>query len=155
MRPDMGRPYIPYPVPEAQLRAELCTTVDRLVAAKYGVSMTLVGRWRARLGVTVTTGQPRASDRQTLRQRILALLPTMPKGLRQVDLARRFGVSRQAVQQALKGLQAQGNVTVVVVPRDPRRPPYWAYEQRWMAVPRRQQPRTQRTRPAAPAPGSA
>ena len=151
----MGRPYIPYPVPEAQLRTELCTTVDRLVAAKYGVSMTLVGRWRARLGVTVTTGQPRSSDRPPLRQRILALLPTIPKGLRQVDLARRFGVSRQAVQQALKGLQAQGKVTMVVVPRDPRRPPYWAYEQRWVAVPRSRQPRQTRTRTVALSPGTA
>jgi len=132
----MGKHRVPYPVPAAELREELSTTIDRLVAAKYRVSMSLVSQWRARLGVTVTTGQPRYSDRQPLRQRIIDHLHTAPEGLRQVDLARLFGVSRQAVQQVLKSLQTRGVVTARVVPRDTTQPPYWAYELRWVAAPR-------------------
>src|SRR5215831_12939855 len=124
----MGRQRLPYPVPEAQLRAELHTASDRQVARTYGVSVSVVGRWRARLGVV------RHADRPPLWQHIVAQLQTVPEGLRQVDLARRCGVSRQAVQQVLKSLQTQGVVTVVAVANAPKRIPYWAYEQRWVAV---------------------
>lgn len=130
----MGRHRFPYPVPEAHLREELRTTIDRLVAAKYSVSPALVAQWRYRLGIAVTAGQPRRSDRRPLRQQIVDCLNATPQGLRQVDLARLLGVSRQAIQQALKSLQTHGVVTVHAVPGETTRRPYWAYEQRWVAV---------------------
>jgi len=98
-----------FPVPEAELRAELARLVDRLVAAKYRVSRWVVARWRARLGVQAKATL-RHSDRQPLRERLVLLLGRVPTGRTAVALARQLGCSRQNVHQALTRLVRQGYV---------------------------------------------
>jgi len=98
-----------FPVPAAELRADLAALVDRLVAAKYRVPRSRVVTWRARLGVQAKATL-RHSDRQPLRERLVLLLGRVPTGRTAVALARQLGCSRQNVHQALTRLVRQGYV---------------------------------------------
>src|SRR5215510_8422960 len=110
-----------FPVPAAELRADLTALVDRLVAAKYRVPRSRVVTWRAQLGVQAKAIL-RHSDRQPLRERLVLLLGRVPTGLTAAALARQLSCSRQNVHRTLTRLVRQGYVArgVATPGRGPR-----------------------------------
>jgi DNA-binding CsgD family transcriptional regulator len=86
----------------AALREQLPDTSNAAIAMRYGVSRSTVAHWRVLLDL------PPAHGHRHLQEFLLLLLTLGEGALRGAALARTLGISRQAVNEALRRLQEKG-----------------------------------------------
>lgn len=93
-------------LPLTELRQALLHGSNKAVAARYGVAVITIWKWRHRLFPTA-----RATRHQTPRRALLlATLAAHPEGLRLCDLVRLHGTTRQNLHDALRRAHCQGLV---------------------------------------------